>query len=196
MVRLGMILIGCVLLWGCGEGEKNKTEQKLQDEKTQSAETATLPIGTWFLYAGSQTGDRTNDIEKEVTILVLEDSLYSLTLMRPQIHLNFVEKGQVEYDRRNQKMKFSVISSTGVDFSGSEPRKLVDVDQIVPWQRDPGTVYLMDWRRDAQFDDEAQVDREVLIMTAEGHEDSYFVRLQNKDAQMPTLDTKMKDAGQ
>lgn len=196
MVRLRMVLLGCVLLWGCGGGEKNKTDQKLQDETTQIAETVALPFGTWFLYAGSQTGYRTDAIEKEVTILILEDSLYTLTLMQPHIHLNFVEKGQVEYDQRNQKVKFSVISSTGVDFSGSEPRKLVDVDQIVPWQRDPGTVYLMAWRKDAQFDDEAQVDREVLIMTAEGHEDSYFVRLQNKDAQMPTLDTKMKEAGQ
>jgi hypothetical protein len=122
----------------------------------------------------------------------LEDSTYTLTMMQPQKQLNFVEKGSVVYNERTQSMDFVVFSSTGVDFSGAEPRKLVDVEQVVPWERVAGTAYQMTWRKEWQHDETADVDREVMVLEAADHEDSYFVRLQNRDASTPDLDAKLK----
>jgi len=192
MMRFNWILttVLCVgLIWSCGNDA--------QKEKGDSSETAQQerkgpPVGTWFLYAGSDTGVRTEKIDEEVTILVLEDSTYTLTMMQPQKQLNFVEKGSVMYHERSKTMDFVVFSSTGVDFSGAEPRKLVDVEQVVPWERVAGTAYQMTWRTEWQHDEAADVDREVMVLEATDHEDSYFVRLQNRDASTPDLDAKLK----
>lgn len=182
MARLWIVLMGAALIWGCGE-QKAPEAEKAQIE-------ADLPVGTWYLYAGSSTGSRTESMDQEVTILVLEDSTYALTLLQPHIQVNFSEQGTVEYDARNKYMKFTVYSSTGVDFSGDEPRKLIDVDRVVAWERAPGTVYVMAWRKEHQFDEQAKTDREVMVLSAEDHEDSFFVRLQNRDAGDGALDVQ------
>ncbi len=69
-------------------------------------------------------------MDTEVTILVLEDSTYTLTLMQAHKQLNFVEKGSVSFNERSKSMDFLVYSSIGVDFSGAEPRKLIDVEPV------------------------------------------------------------------
>lgn len=172
MARLWIALM--VLALGCGDKKAPEVE------KTQAE--ADIPVGTWYLYAGSSTGSRTEAMDQEITILVLEDSTYALTLLQPHVQINFTEQGAVEYDVRNNVMKFTVYSAAGVDFSGDEPRKLIDVDWVVPWERAPGTVYTMAWRNEWQFDDQAQIDREVMVFSADGHEDTFFVRLENRDA--------------
>ena len=181
-----MVLCGG-LIWSCGgDAPKGDSSEKAQQERQGP------PVGTWFLYAGSDTGIRTENLDEEVTILVLEDSTYTLTMMQPQKQLNFVEKGSVMYHERSKTMDFVVFSSTGVDFSGAEPRKLVDVEQVVPWERVAGTAYQMTWRTQWQHDEAADVDREVMVLEATDHEDSYFVRIQNRDASTPDLDAKLK----
>ncbi len=183
-----IVLCGA-LIWSCGGETKTK-----EVTDTASKERQGPPIGTWFLYAGSDTGIRTDSMDEEVTILVLEDSTYTLTLMQPQKQLNFVEKGSVVYHERTKAMDFVVFSSTGVDFSGAEPRKLVDVERVVPWERVAGTAYQMTWRTEWQHDETADIDREIMVLEATDHEDSYFVRLQNRDASVPDLDAKLKPA--
>ncbi len=150
------------------------------------------PMGTWFMYAGSETGRRTaDDLDREITILVLDDSTYSLTMMEPHIQRNFVEKGQVSYDMRNEQIKFTVHTATGADFSGAEPRKLVDIDRLVPWQRDPGTEYVMVWHLEQQRDATGENTWNVLVLSAEGHEKSYFARLKDRN-RSAILDAQMK----
>jgi hypothetical protein len=112
--------------------------------------------------------------------------------MEPQKQLNFVEKGSVSFNASSKSMDFVVFSSTGVDFSGAEPRKLIDIEQVVPWERAPGTAYKMEWRTEWQHDEAADVDREVMVLQGDGNEDSYFVRLQNRDATSTDLDAKLK----
>jgi len=181
-----VVLCGA-LMWSCGGDAKKSNSAETTPKDRQGP-----PVGTWFLYAGSDTGVRTESMEEEVTILVLEDSTYTLTMMQAQKQLNFVEKGSVVFNERNKTMDFVVFSSTGVDFSGAEPRKLVDVEQVVPWERVAGTAYQMTWRTEWQHDETADVDREVMVLEATDHEDSYFVRLQNRDAGVPDLDAKLK----
>ena len=184
--RFVWMLMCVVLFVACGE-EQKKVEPTAVKQERQGP-----PIGTWFLYAGSDSGARTESMDEEVTILVLEDSTYTLTMMQPEKQLNFVEKGSVSYNMGSLSMDFVVFSSTGIDFSGAEPRKLVDVEQIVPWERAPGTAYKMMWETNWQHDEKADVDREVMTLSAQDHEDSYFVRLQNRDASAPDLDAKLK----
>jgi len=183
-VALLCLMVGCA-------GDQNK-----ENEQAAKKQTPDSPKGTWFMYAGSETGLRSaEDLDRELTVLVLDDSTYSLTMMEPQIQRNFVEKGQVDYDLRNGQMKFVVYSSTGVDFSGTEPRKLVDVDLLVPWQREPGTEYVMLWELKEQGDESGDNVREVMVLSAEEAEISYFVRLENKDmAQGGDLDIPMKES--
>lgn len=186
---LGIVLLCGVLLQACGSPpEQDKADVAAERKEAQTGP----PVGTWFLYAGSETGQRTESMDQEMTILVLEDSTYTLTLMQPQNNLNFVEKGSVAFNMGSQSMDFVVFSSTGVDFSGSEPRKLVDVDKVVPWERSAGTTYQMTWRTEWQHDKSAGVDREVMVLEAPEHETSYFVRLENRDASVPDLDAKLQ----
>ena len=170
-------------LAGCAEEKVEQAPQQLD-----------TPLGTWFMYAGSETGMRTpDDVDEEITILVLGDSTYSLTMMEPHIQRNFVEKGQAAYDLRNDQIKFTVHTATGADFSGAEPRKLIDIDQLVPWQRDPGTEYVMIWHLEQQRDATAATTHDVLVLSAEGHEKSYFVRLKDRDrASGAIFDAQMK----
>ena len=174
------LLVGCALVWGCAETGQQQPGAAAPKPAEARADTTQTPKGAWFMYAGSQTGVReAEDLEQEITLLMLEDSTYTLTYMQPHINLNFVETGKVEYDFRNRVMEFSVFSAVGVDLSGPDPRKLVDVDQVVPWQRDPGTVYLMEWI----FQDE------YMVLSAEEAEDSYFARV--KGNSMGDLDAGM-----
>lgn len=181
---LGVVLL--CLIAGCA-GEENKQDQTVTRQKTDT------PMGAWFMYAGSETGVRgEDDLEREITILVLSDSTYSLTMMEPHIRRNFSEKGQVVYDMRNEQIKFTVHTSTGMDFGGAEPRKLVDVDPLVPWQRDPGTEYVMMWRLEQQGDERGENIRDVMVLSAEGHEESFFVRIENQEGIGAILDAQMK----
>lgn len=175
------VMIAC--LAGCAE---EKVERAAVPQKLNA------PLGTWFMYAGSETGMRTpDDVDREITILALDDSTYSLTMMEPHIQRNFVEKGQVSYDLRNEQIKFTVHTATGADFSGAEPRKLLDIDQLVPWQRDPGTEYVMVWHLEQQRDESSGTTRDVMALFAEGYEKSYFVRLEDR-AKGAILDAQMK----
>ena len=181
---LGVVLL--CLIAGCA-GEEKKSDQTVTRQRLDT------PMGAWFMYAGSETGRRgEDDLEREITILVLSDSTYSLTVMEPHIQRNFAEKGQVAYDMRNGQIKFTVHTSTGVDFSGAEPRKLVDVDPLVPWQRAPGTEYVMMWRLEQQGDESGENVRDVMVLSAEGHEESYFVRVENREGIGAILDAQMK----
>lgn len=182
-----LVLLCTALVWGCG-GEKKAEQQTAEAPKEEKG----APVGTWLLYAGSETGQRTENMDEEMTILVLEDSTYTLTFMQPNKQLNVVEKGSVSYNLNSVTMDFVVFSSTGVDFSGAEPRKLVDINQVVPWERPPGTVYNMTWHTEMQLDESAGVDREIMKLEATDHEDSFFVRLENRDASAPTLDAMLK----
>jgi hypothetical protein len=183
-----MVVLCGALVWSCG-GEANKSSSTTPDKKEKQGP----PIGTWYLYAGSDSGTRTESMDTEVTILVLEDSTYTLTLMQAHKQLNFVEKGSVSFNERSKSMDFLVYSSIGVDFSGAEPRKLIDVEQVVPWERAPGTVYKMEWRTEWQHDEASDIDREVMVLAAPDpdQEDSYFVRLENRDAGSSDLDAKL-----
>jgi len=182
-----LALLCTALVWSCGS-EKEVKQQTADAPQEQKGP----PVGTWLLYAGSDTGQRTENMDEEMTILVLEDSTYTLTFMQPNKQLNVVEKGSVSYNLNSLTMDFVVFSSTGVDFSGAEPRKLVDLNQVVPWERPPGTVYNMIWHTEMQHDESADVDREIMKLEAMDHEDSFFVRLENRDASAPTLDAMLK----
>lgn len=182
------VVILCLMV-GCAGDQNAENKQAIEKKMPES------PKGTWFMYAGSETGVRSaEDLDRELTVLVLDDSTYSLTMMEPHIQRNFVEKGLVDYDLRNGQLRFTVHSSTGVDFSGSQPRKLVDVDLLVPWQREPGTEYVMLWELNKQGDGSGGKERQVMVLSAEDHEISYFVRMENKDRpQGATLDIPMKE---
>ena len=153
---LGVVLL--CLIAGCA-GEEKKSDQTVTRQRLDT------PMGAWFMYAGSETGRRgEDDLEREITILVLSDSTYSLTVMEPHIQRNFAEKGQVAYDMRNGQIKFTVHTSTGVDFSGAEPRKLVDV---IPWY--PGNAtrerIVMMWRWRQQGDESGENMRDVMVLS-------------------------------
>jgi hypothetical protein len=183
-----LVLLLCgALIWSCGGQEKKSESQASAKQEGQGP-----PVGTWYLYAGSDSGNRTEVMDEEVTILVLDDSTYTLTLMQPTKQLNFVEQGSVSFNERSKSMDFVVFSATGVDFSGDEPRKLVDVEQIVAWERAPGTAYQMIWRSEWQREEGTDVDREVLVLKMSDHEDSFFVRLQNTDASSSDLDARLQ----
>ena len=124
------------------------------------------------MYGGSDTGMRTQeDLGKEMTILTLRDSTYSLTMMQQETQIHITEQGTVEYNLDLKGMKFTVFSAIGVDFSSSEPRKMTDVNEVVPWDRPPGTVYWMDWN----------ITDEYMALSADDYETSYFVVLKNDD---------------
>ena len=180
-------LVVLYLLAGCAAQE---------EKREQTAQKTDAPIGTWFMYAGSETGMRSeDDLDREISILVLEDSTYSLTMIEPHIQRNFVEKGEVVYDTRNGQIKFIVHTATGVDFSGTEPRKLVDADLLIPWQRAPGTEYVMAWQLERQSDKNGENTRDVIVLSAPEHEKSYFVRLENRDEGQGVLfDAQMKSS--
>jgi len=167
----------CGLFWGCGE-QVQKEPASVPANQVEEA-----PTGSWFMYGGSASGIRqAEDLDEEMTLLLLADSTYTLTMMQPNIQVHFVEQGKVNYDLRNKLMRFSVFTSTGVDFSGDEPRKMIDVTEVMPWDREPGTIYVMEWA----------MDREYMILSAEEHEDSYFVRMEQSDG---ALDARMGKNG-
>ena len=118
------------------------------------------PLGAWIMYGSSEAGLYDAEaMEKQMSILTLSDSTYSLNYVEPGV-LSFVESGKVEYDVRTRYAKFTVVSASGVDWSGDEPRKLVDVPDVVPWQRDPGVEYVLEWGvRSARF----HVDGEPIL---------------------------------
>ncbi|MDA0710087.1 MAG: hypothetical protein O3B73_07755 [bacterium] len=182
-----MVLCGALFFACGGEGPKGEKSSKSQRQVLMS------PTGTWYLYAGSESGPRTENMDSEVTILVLDDSTYTLTLLQPKKQLNFVEKGTISYNNNSATMNFVVFSSTGVDFSGAEPRKLVDVEQVVAWERAAGVTYKMTWRTEWQHDEEGEGDREVLVLESDNYETTFFVRLKNSDAATPELDANLKD---
>ena len=178
----------CGLLVGCSGDRDTSVPEKTSDDAAQVEEnTESEYLGTWLMYAGSQTGTRTaEDFAEEMTILILQDSTYTLTMMQPKIQLNFVESGRVEYDAGNGMIKFSVFSAKGIDFSGPEPRKLLEVNQVVPWERSPGTVYLMS----CAMNKDPGSDKDVMQLSMEKNEDSFFVRMEPGDGGV-TFDAKM-----
>ena len=158
------MLICCGLVWGCAEEEDARPTPGPREGLTEEER----PQGTWFMYGGSDTGIRKReDIAKEITMLTLGDSTYSLTFMMPDMQFSFTEAGKVDYDYRRRLAKFIVLSASGVDFSGPEPRKLVEVPDIMIWEREPGEEYFREWAMDADY----------MRISAPETEDSYFVRL-------------------
>ncbi len=51
----------------------------------------------------------------------------------------------------------------------------------------------MEWRTEWQHDEASDIDREVMVLAAPDpdQEDSYFVRLENRDAGSSDLDAKL-----
>ena len=158
------LLMSCLIYvvgaWGCDE-------RKPESINPEGKVTVVRPLGTWVMYG---SGTRLFDPEtlvKEMSILALGDSTYSLTYVEPQI-FSFVESGKVAYDAETQRARFTVMASSGVDWRGHEPRKLVDVPELVPWQRDPGTEYEMEWVQDG----------DLLSLSSPDHESAYFKRME------------------
>lgn len=124
------------------------------------------PIGAWIHYGGERSVLEADDFEREETELILADSTYSLTFTRPDIQFVFVETGKVTYDLRGKIARFTVSSTSGVDWSSGVPRKLSLIPESVPFQRDPGMIYRMQYT----FQDS------LLGLTASDTESSWFVR--------------------
>ena len=153
---VGIVLMGA-FFFACGPDRDSTLERPDADLR---------PLGTWFMYGGSSTGLIGEEAAKhEETVLLLSDSFYTLTFKRPDINLTFVETGKVVYDLTDKDARFTVLSASGVDWSSGEPRKLLNVQEAVPFQRDPGTVYTMTW----------SIHDGILRLAAPGYETSWFV---------------------
>lgn len=124
------------------------------------------PLGSWIMYGGGQGELKQEILEREETVLVLADSTYSLTFQRPGDHFIFVESGNVYYDLRGHVARFTVMSVSAMDWSTGEPRKLVLIPETVPFQRDPGTAYGMEY----------SVQDSLMALTGSGHEVSWFLK--------------------
>ena len=157
-----VIVLGMITLGACSDGTVPESEQTVAVKNT-----AEIPFGSWTMYGSSSGLMSEETIEIESTVLALADSTYSLTFQRMDINLVYVESGRVTYNRRRREATFAVMSSTGMDFSAGEPRKLVDVTEIVPFQRDPGTYYTMEWL----------VEDNILTLAASGYENTYFIKV-------------------
>ena len=169
--QVGIVVIAIGLFFGCSEDQMSAPKETAAPPKP-APQSPKSPMGSWLMYGGSDTGIRTKEeMGAEMTILTLRDSTYSLTMMQPETQIHITEQGTVEYILDRNGMKFTVFSATGVDFSGGEPRKLTDVNEVVPWDRPPGTVYWMDWN----------ITDEYMALASDGHETSYFVVLKNDD---------------
>ena len=124
------------------------------------------PVGTWIMFGGARGALKAETFDTEETELVLADSTYSLTFKRPNIHFVFVETGKVYYDLRGKVARFTVATNSGVDWSSGVPRKLALIPESVPFQRDPGTMYGLEYN----------VQDSLLHLAGSGMEASYFVR--------------------
>ena len=122
-------------VWSCSGPDHGPINQKVDG----------LPLGTWLMYGGQRGVLNASELDKEETMLALADSTYSLTFQRPDAKFIFVESGKVYYDVRAQVARFTVVSVSGIDWSLGEPRKLVLRPETVPFQRDPGTTYGMEY---------------------------------------------------
>jgi len=155
--------LGLVVAAGCGEQKPDPEPQAVRAAVSQ-------PKGTWLMYG---TGSGLFDAEtlaREMSVLSLQDSTYTLSFAVPG-KLSYVESGIVDYVRDYDQMVFTVLSVTGVDWTGETPKKLVGVEEIVPWQRDPGLTYAMDWVREG----------ELLSLSAPGFVPSFFKRMAATD---------------
>ena len=132
-----MLAVIAGLVVGCAE--------KAADEDTNVSTLTPPPYGSWIMYGGEKGLLQVAEFEKEETVLVLADSTYSLTFQVPERKYMFVESGKVYYDQRAQIARFTVISVSGMDWSAGTPRKMVLNPETVPFQRDPGTVYGLEW---------------------------------------------------
>ncbi len=127
------------------------------------------PLGSWLMYGGDQGMLKAQAIDEESSNLVLADSTYSLTFQRPEAKFLFVESGKVYYDLRAQVARFTVVSTSGVDWTTGQPRKLALVPETVPFQRDPGTVYGMEYA----------IQDSLMSLAGVGQETTWFVRAPN-----------------
>lgn len=172
------IMLCLALVSGCGEKENKWPDTGLWNGLTEEER----PQGTWFMYGSSDTGFReAEEFNQEITILTLGDSLYSLTLMKPDIQFSFTETGKVDYDYRRQLAKFTVLSLAGVDFSGTEPRKLVDISDFIIWQRDPGHEYIKKLETEVDY----------MKISSPDTEDSYFARMKAGEELGKYIDIKV-----
>ena len=155
------MLLCCVLMlagvvWSCSD------EPEVMVEQTVSK----APVGSWIMYGGERGMLAENVFDREETVLVLADSTYSLTFQRYDAKIVYVESGKVYYDIRANIARFTVASVSGVDWSTGEPRKLVIVPETVPFQRDPGEAYGMEYT----YNDS------LLSLSGGERETSWFVR--------------------
>jgi hypothetical protein len=118
------------------------------------------------MYGGQQGLLKAGTLDKEETILVLADSTYSLTYQRPDVKFIFVESGKVYYDIRGKVARFTVVSASGMDWSSGEPRKIILLPESVPFQRDPGTAYGMQYA----------IEDSLMSLSGGDKETSWFVR--------------------
>lgn len=154
--RLLLFSVCFVLVFACSEPEQRTVEQGPNE----------IPVGTWFMYGGQQGLLKAGTLDKEETILVLADSTYSLTYQRPDVKFIFVESGKVYYDIRGKVARFTVVSASGMDWSSGEPRKIILLPESVPFQRDPGTAYGMQYA----------IEDSLMSLSGGDKETSWFVR--------------------
>jgi hypothetical protein len=158
--RIFTILGLTVTFLACGEEPAKKQE-------TAPAGLEAPPLGAWLMYGGGQGVLRDETFNTEVTELVLADSVYSLTFKRPDINFVYVESGKVYYDLRAKIARFTVMTTSGVDWSSGVPRKLMLIPESVPFQRDPGTRYGLEY----------VTQDSLLSLSGEETEATWFVRV-------------------
>jgi hypothetical protein len=152
---LWSVLVLAGLAWSCSE-----------DPAPVKQHSKEVPLGSWVMYGGQKGMIKASALDQEETILVLADSTYSLTFQRPDAKFVYVESGKVYYDIRAKMARFTVASISAIDWSMGEPRKLVIVPETVPFQRDPGTTYGMEFT----------VTDSLMSLAGSGQETSWFVR--------------------
>jgi hypothetical protein len=150
------LFLGVFLAFACSEPDSVPVE----------VNTHGRPIGSWLMYGGQQGMLKASALDQEETTLVLADSTYSLTFQRPDAKFTFVESGKVYYDVRAQVARFTVVLVAGFDWTSGAPRKLVLQAETVPFQRDPGTTYGMEYT----------IQDSLMSLAGSGNETSWFVR--------------------
>ncbi len=159
--RFVVVLCLCGLITFCSEPPK---QEEAVPEGMQPP-----PLGSWIMYGSDSRMLTEGRLNEEETVLVLSDSSYSLTFKRPSIKFMFVESGKVYYDLRAKIARFTVASTSGFDFSSGVPRKLALIPESVPFQRDPGTLYGLNYStRDS-----------LMSLSGEGMATSWFIRMSN-----------------
>jgi hypothetical protein len=130
------ILLMGAALWACGPREEIPGSDVPKD----------VPYGSWLMYGTGQKGATDAEtMQNESSVLVLADS---------------------NYDTGLKQVTFTVTTATGMDWSAGEPRKLLSVQNLVPFQRDPGTVYKMEW----------VMQDSVMGLSAPDMESAWFIR--------------------